>query len=167
MSDAVLLLIIAVVIVGQVLAGRKPKPKPGPVLLTGAPRGRWLHRGTTTETWRLTMRKPKDGPFPHTAECKTPDATPQWIPLSGNGAYERVCTCSRQVAHPPRWVRPDIFDPKVMRHTPWCDIADKPEMLKLAVTLKEEATYTFASCGVCSQCWYAWDQPPTLAEARR
>ena len=113
------------------------------------------------------MRKPQNGTFPHTPECKTPAATPEWAPLGSTGAYERVCTCSRQVAHPPRWVRPDIFDQAVMRHGPGCEIADKPELLKLAVRVKEEATYTFANCTVCTQNWYAWDRPPQPVPAGR
>ncbi len=63
------------------------------------------------------------------------------------------------------WRRPDIFDPKIMQHGPGCEIADKPEMLKLAVKVKEESTYTFANCTVCTMNWYAWDQPPQPAEA--
>jgi len=37
--------------------------------------------------------------------------------------------------------------------------------LKLAVTVKHESTYDFATCGVCSRVWYAWDRPPAEATA--
>lgn len=106
-----------------------------------------------------------DTPFDHTAECKTPKATPEWNPR-GEGHYERVCTCRTEISYPPRWRRPDILDPAVMQHRPDCEIADKPELLKLAVTVKQERTYDFANCTVCSMNWYAWEQPPVEAAQR-
>ena len=112
---------------------------------------------------RTTIGQPSnDIPYPHAPECKTTDATPEWYSI-GEGHYERVCTCGKEVAYPPVWRRPDILDPKVMQHTPRCEIADKPELLKLAVTVKKESTYDFATCGVCSRNWYAWDAPPVEA----
>ena len=112
------------------------------------------------------MTEPGNTPFPHTPECKTPTATPVWYAV-GNGHYERVCTCRKEISYPPAWRRPDIFDPAVMLHGPKCGIADKPEMLKLAVTVKETATYTFANCTVCTMNWYAWDAPPEPVGAAR
>ena len=111
------------------------------------------------------MNPSENTPFPHTVDCKTPDATPEWIPR-GEGHYERICTCHTQVHYPPMWRRPDILDPSVMQHEKWCEIADKPELLKVAVRVKHESSYDFATCGVCSRSWYAWDQPPVEANRR-
>jgi hypothetical protein len=51
-----------------------------------------------------------------------------------------------------------------MQHGPRCEVANKPELLKFAVKVKEEARYTFANCTVCTMNWYAWDQPPKPVE---
>jgi len=37
------------------------------------------------------------------------------------------------------------------------------EILELAVKVKKESTYHFATCGVCGRNWYAWDAPPKPA----
>ena len=107
-----------------------------------------------------------DAPFPHTHECKTPDAKPEWYPLDNKGHYERVCTCRKEISYPPMWRRPNILDPAVMQHRPDCEIADKPELLKHAVKVKVESSYDFATCGVCSVNWYAHDAPPVEAASR-
>lgn len=36
--------------------------------------------------------QPPNRPFPHTAECRTPDADPQWTPV-GELHWEQVCSC--------------------------------------------------------------------------
>ena len=115
---------------------------------------------------RATVGEPENTPFRHEHECKMQDAKPEWYPV-GNGHYERVCACRKEISYPPPWRRPDILDPAVMQHEHYCEIADQPKLLKHAVTVKEEATYTFATCTVCSRNWYAWDQPPKPAEAVR
>jgi hypothetical protein len=111
------------------------------------------------------MSQPADTPFRHTTECKIQDAEPSWYSV-GNGHYERVCVCRKEVSYPPAWRRLDILAPEVMQHGPNCDIADKPELLKLAVKVKEKRTYTFANCTRCTMNWYAWDQPPHSVEAQ-
>ncbi len=108
------------------------------------------------------MSQPADTPFNHASECKMQDARPAWYPTE-NGHHERVCVCRKEISYPPSWTRPDILDPAVMQHNPNCEIADKPELLKIAVKVKKESTYDFATCGVCSVNWYAWDQPPVEA----
>lgn len=109
------------------------------------------------------MREPENTPFPHTPECKTPDATPEWIPM-GKGSFERICTCHREVVHwQQRQRRPDPLDPRRQRHTRDCrlltidGIADKPEIYEAYVTLKVETDYTFATCNSCGLNWYTYD----------
>lgn len=106
------------------------------------------------------MSQPPDTPFTHTSECKMQDATPQWYPI-GDGHYERVCVCRKEISYPPMWVRPDILDPALVQHQPGCRLADADrDLLELAVKVKKESTYDFATCGVCGRNWYAWDKPP-------
>lgn len=109
------------------------------------------------------MKQPADTPFPHTPECKTPDAEPQWMAL-GKGSFERICTCHREVVHwRQRESRPDPLDPKNQRHRLSCalreipDIAEKPEVYTAWVKLKVEPTYTFATCNSCGHNWYVYD----------
>ena len=60
----------------------------------------------------------------------------------------------------------DILDPKVMQHEHYCRIAEADrDVLELAVKVKKESTYDFATCGVCSRNWYAWDAPPQPIES--
>lgn len=112
------------------------------------------------------MKRPANTEFPHTAECKTPDAKPEWISL-GKGSYERICTCHREVVHwQQRQRRPDPLDPKRQRHNRNCrllkidGIADKPEVYEAWVTLKVQPTYTFATCNSCGMNWYVYDESP-------
>jgi hypothetical protein len=105
------------------------------------------------------MTKPADTPFPHTGECKTLDAKPEWF-SRGDGVWERVCSCHTEIRYPAAGRRPDPLDPKLMKHGPGCDIADNPHLARRVVTLKVESSYTFASCTVCGWNWYAWDPAP-------
>ena len=117
------------------------------------------------------MSEPENTPFPHTHECKTPDAKPEWYPLDSQGHYERVCTCRKEIAYPPAWVRPDPLDPKTQRHDPNCEllkipgIAELPEIYKPMVTLRREPEATYATCKSCGRHWRTVDQPPKPVEA--
>jgi hypothetical protein len=59
------------------------------------------------------MTQPANTPFPHTAECKTPNAKPEWFDR-GAGVFQRICSCHTEVRYPTPGKRPDPLDPKVM-----------------------------------------------------
>ena len=166
-ADVVLsvLVVLVVVVVVVVVQPRRRGQPPRPFIAVGGPKPKYLHPGTTTATWRTTVSQPPDTPFTHTTECKMQDATPEWYSI-GDGHHERVCVCRKEISYPPMWTRPDILDPAIMQHESRCEIADKPELLKLGVTVKHERTYDFAWCRSCDRNWYAWDQPPAEAVTR-
>ncbi|HEX6300089.1 MAG TPA: hypothetical protein VF148_06470 [Acidimicrobiia bacterium] len=115
-------------------------------------------------TKKATMSGAREHPLPSHPRTKTPDAKPEWYPVDDKGHYERVCTCRKEVSDPPLWSARHYRDPDVMQHEASCSIADKPELLKLAVKVKKESTYDFATCGVCSRNWYAFDRPSVEAQ---
>lgn len=173
MSTDVFLPLLVVVVVGALAVAAAVAVRRGrsgrrarPLVVFGGIRSKALPPGTTIR--RYSMSQPADTPFPHTPECKTPGARPEWYDRGG-GVYERVCTCHKEVRYPRPRRRPDPLDPKVQRHKPTCelrqipDIADKPEIYTPWITLKVEATYTFATCKSCNRNWYVSDAAPQPA----
>lgn len=66
--------------------------------------------------------QPPATPFLHADNCRTPDAAPSWG-YTGEGRFERTCTCDTNVWYQPTPAPAVVAVPERHRHEPGCTAA--------------------------------------------
>jgi hypothetical protein len=105
---------------------------------------------------------PADTPFPHSEDCKTPDAEPEWWAEPGSGGrWQRQCSCHVEYAYASDG-RLDANAPatepstRAHLHAPSCEAPEIAQVVKVGRYVDGGWR---SECMVCGTIWLYWWSP--------